>query len=513
NNEVSGYPDDGAYGVALDANRNVYITGWAFSADFPTKNAMQPHLADACCDADSFITKLNATGDQLVFSTYFGGADGTDVGRGIALDTKNNIYVVGYTNSFAFPTTNPIPGNSEIDRRTSHFHTNEENLDGYLAKIDASGQFRVYSTYIGGDNNDVALGVAVDREGSAYVTGWTNSTEPTPIPSATPVGSPTPTPSPASSRFPTTDLAKQKDPGGTGNTRDAFVAKVSPAGNEYIYSTFLGGAGTDIAWGIALGPDRSAYIVGYTNSGDIFRDGVDGAPTATPQNAFPTSPNAYRGQNSGRFDAFLTRVNPDASDYIYSTYIGGDANEGDNGSLCSDCPERYDGAAVAVDLFGHAYITGWTESTFKPDPNSSASPTATPVNFPTKDAFQPEPGSNPGSSPQQSRDAFVAMFNTNTGVSSEDSLVYSSFLGGSRQDEGEAITLNQNGSLFVAGWTLSDAPGCGSECGPTIASGSNDFPTYPTPPGNPPFQSEPSAYDDGWVVGFLNGSNVANQNQ
>ena len=501
--------NDGAYGVAVDPDRNVYVTGWTYSVDFPTRNAMQPHLADACCGADSFITKLNAAGDQLVFSTYFGGADGNDVGRGIALDTKNNIYVVGYTNSFAFPTTNPIPGNSEIDRRTSHFNNNEENLDGYLAKIDASGQFRVYSTYIGGDNNDVALGVAVDREGSAYVTGWTNSTEPTPIPSATPVGSPTPTPSPASSRFPTTDLAKQKDPGGTGNTRDAFVTKVNPAGNEYIYSTFLGGAETDVAWGIALGPDRSAYVVGYTNSGNIFRDGVDGAQTATSQDSFPTSPNAYQAQNNGGFDAFLTRVNPDGSDYIYSTYIGGDANEGDAAGLCSDCAARYDGAAVAVDLFGHAYITGWTESTFNPDPNSSVSPTATPVNFPTKDAFQPKPGSSVGT---RSRDAFVALFDTNTGVSSENSLVYSSFLGGSRQDEGEAITLNQNGSLFVAGWTLSDGTGCGNACGspdgPTIASQSNDFPTT-----TGAFQELSSAFDDGWVVGFLNGSNVANQNQ
>ncbi|PYJ86039.1 MAG: hypothetical protein DME70_08720, partial [Verrucomicrobia bacterium] len=124
--------------------------------------------------------------------------------------------------------------------------------------------------------------------------------------------------------------------------------------------------------------------------------------------------------------------NPDASDYTYSTYIGGDANEGDAAGLCSDCAARYDGAAVAVDLFGHAYITGWTESTFNPDPNSSVSPTATPVNFPTKDAFQPKPGSSVGT---RSRDAFVALFDTNTGVSSENSLVYSSFLGGSRQDE------------------------------------------------------------------------------
>ena len=130
--------NDGAYGVALDADRNVYLTGWTYSVDFPTRNAMQPHLADAADgDADSFITKLNATGDQLVFSTYFGGADGTDVGRGIAVDKNNNVYVVGYTNSFAFPTTKPIQG--EIDGRTAHFNSSQY-FDAYLAKIDASGQ-------------------------------------------------------------------------------------------------------------------------------------------------------------------------------------------------------------------------------------------------------------------------------------------------------------------------------------------------------------------------------------
>ena len=169
---LDGPPSEGAYGVALDSARNVYVTGFTFSSDFPTRNAMQTHLADACCDSDSFITKLNATGDQLIFSTYFGGASGTDTGRGIAVDKHNNVYVVGYTNSFAFPTTNPIQG--EIDGRTAHSHTGSESLDGYLAKIDASGQFRVYSTYIGGPTIDVALGVAVDAEGAAYVTGWTD---------------------------------------------------------------------------------------------------------------------------------------------------------------------------------------------------------------------------------------------------------------------------------------------------------------------------------------------------
>ena len=251
-------PSEGAYGVALDSARNVYVTGFTFSSDFPTRNAMQTHLADACCDSDSFITKLNATGDQLIFSTYFGGASGTDVGRGIAVDKNNNVYVVGYTDSFAFPTTKPIQG--EIDGRTAHFDSSQ-SFDAYLAKIDASGQFRVYSTYIGGPSNDVAFGVAVDADGAAYVTGATSSTEPDPIPD--PSASPTSTPA---IHFPITDNAFQKDPGGDGNTFDAFVTKVNPAGTQYIYSTYLGGVGKDVAWGIALGADRSAHATGYAPS-------------------------------------------------------------------------------------------------------------------------------------------------------------------------------------------------------------------------------------------------------
>jgi hypothetical protein len=498
-------PDDGAYGVALDADRNVYVTGWTFSADFPTRNAMQTHLSDACCGADSFITKLNAAGDQLVFSTYFGGPDGDDVGRGIALDKNRNVYVVGYTQSFAFPTTHPIQ--REIDGRTAHFNTGQ-NFDAYLAKIDASGQFRVYSTYIGGPSNDLAFGVAVDSEGSAYVTGATYSTvpEPTPDPSATPTSEATP-----AIHFPITDNAFQKDPGGDGNTLDAFVTKVDPAGTQYIYSTYLGGIGTDVAWGIALGTDRSAYVTGYTNSSraSLSPDQVGGPID------FPTTANAFQQLNNGGFDAFLTRLNPDGSDLIYSTLIGGDQNEGDGVSGCLSCIPRIDGAAVAVDLLGNAYITGWTESTFVPSPAGPDGPAAVPLNFPTKDAFQPNPGSSPGSSPPQSRDAFVSMFDTNK--SGADSLVYSSFLGGSRQDEGDAIAVDPAGNLFVAGWTRSDSEcqccaqsqgPCDGANGADVASSGNDFPTT-----TGAFQEEPSFADDGWVVGFVGGSTVIGQGQ
>jgi len=502
---------DGAYAVTIDGDRNVYVTGFSFSFDFPVRNAMQPYQSDgnasSCCfDSDSFITKLNAAGNQLVFSTYFGGADGTDSGRGIALDKNNNIYVVGYTNSFAFPTTNPIQ--REIDGRTSHFHNNEENFDAYLAKIDASGQFRVYSTYIGGPSQDIATGVAVDQNGAAYVTGWTDSTDPGPSPSATtPPATPTPTPNATPAiHFPITDNAFQKTPGGSGGfTRDAFVTKVDPTGTQLIYSTYLGGDGTDVAWGIALGPDRSAYVTGYTNSGQQL-SGAD----AVGASEFPTTASAFQTQNAGGFDAFLTRLNPDGSDLIYSTYIGGDADEGeDPNNFCLECADQIDGAAVAADILGNAYVTGFTESTFVPSPPGPNAPTQVPLNFPTKDAFQPEPGSSPGSSPKVSRDAYVAMFNTNK--TGSDSLVYSSFLGGSRRDEGDAITLDPNGNVFVAGWTQSDG-GCrvvgNATCdGPSISQ--NDFPTT-----QGAFQEDPSFSDDGWVVALAGGtSTVIGQNQ
>jgi hypothetical protein len=385
---------DGAYGVALDADHNVYVTGFAFSFDFPMRNALQPQQSDGgCCfNSDSFITKINAAGNELVFSTYFGGADGNDAGRGIAVDRHNNVYVVGYTDSFAFPTTNPIQG--EIDGRIEHFHNFQESNDGYLAKIDASGQFRVYSTYIGGPSNDVALGVAVDFEGAAYVTGWTDSTQPEPVASPSPSPSPgdgpdpdpTPTPTPSATpaiHFPITDNAFQKDPGGVGLTRDAFVTKVDPAGSQYIYSTYLGGDGVDIAWSIALGLDHSAIVGGYTSSG--LPSGGQAGPI---QNEFPITANAFQSQNNGGFDAFLTRISPDGSGLIYSTYIGGDANEGDSSDACLSCADRIDGAAVAVDILGNAYITGWTESTFVPSPPSPNGPSGATLNFPTKDAFQ-----------------------------------------------------------------------------------------------------------------------------
>jgi cysteine-rich repeat protein len=509
---------EGAYGITIDADRNVYVTGFTDSGDFPTRNPMQPHLADTLGGNDSFITKLNAAGNQLVFSTYFGGSSGgsgcgacgvgNDIGRDIALDSNNNVYVVGYTDSPTFPTTNAIQ--EEIDGNPTQ-PEGGNYFDAYLAKIDASGQFRIYSTYLGGANDDVGLGVAVDADGNAYVTGWTESTAGEPF-------------------FPTTEGAFREVPGGTGYSRDAFVTKVNSTGSAFEYSTFLGGEEDDVAWGIALGIDGSAHVTGYTNSSSI--------------QGYPTTTNAYQQSNNGGYDAFLTRLKPDGSGLIYSTFFGGNDDEGSGpGMQCLGCGDRYDGAAIAVDVAGNAYITGFTESTFvaptsEDPPNESAvcsnGVVETPneqcddsnlesgdgcsdtcqlefINFPTKDAAQPQPGSDAGATDEAARDAYVAKFNTTE--SGEASLIYSTFLGGSRQDEGQGIAVDLATNAYVVGWTATDGEDC--ECDNLIGgkasnlqASSNDFPTT-----SGAFQEEPIAWDDAFVTKIGGGGTFAGESE
>src|SRR5205085_621168 len=225
---------------------------------------------------------------------------------------------------------------------------------------------------------------------------------------------------------------------------------------------------------IAIGPDRSAFVTGYTTSGANLPPARAGAPDALTGDDFPTA-NAYQSKNAGGYDAFLSRLSADGSSLIYSTYIGGDQNEGRSSGSTSSLANAHflDGAAIAVDFADRAYITGWTASTFVPGPTASASPT--PVNFPTKDAAQPNPGSSPGGSFANANDAFICKFNTD--ASGDASLVYSTFLGGSRQDEGQGIVVDVGGNVFVTGFTQSDVPctACLAPDGaPTVI---NDFPT------------------------------------
>jgi hypothetical protein len=304
--------------------------------------------------------------DPLIYSTFLGGS-AQDQGNGIALDSAGNAYVVGYTLSTNFPMMNPLQPNF-----------GGGNGDVFVAKINLSGSALVYSTYLGGSAFDFAWGIAVDSAGNAYITGSTCSTD-----------------------FPTVN-ALQATPGGGfcgGLGADAFVSEINSAGSALVYSTYLGGSGSDGGSGIAVDSAGNTYVVGATASTDF--------PTKNPLQS------TYGG---GTEDAFVAKVGPSGSALVYSTYLGGSA---------------YDyGGGIAVDSAGNAYVTGATSST----------------NFPTMNPLQP----NYGGGTSNGGDAFVTELNA-----SGSALVYSTYLGGSENDGGAGITVDSAGNAYVVGTTAS----------------------------------------------------------
>ena len=247
---------------------------------------------------DAFVTKISPEGSALVYSTYLGGSN-WDQGYGIAVDSAGNAYVTGLTESNDFPTT---PGAFQT--------TFGGYQDAFVAKLSPSGSALVYSTYLGGSSYDIGYGIAVDSAGNAYVTGLTQSTD-----------------------FPTMNPLQPT----YGGSDDVFVAKLNPTGSALAYSTYLGGRWTDYGLGIAVDGAGNAYVTGATFSTD-----------------FPTTPGAFqRVCNGGSYcvhygDAFVSKINPSGSALVSSTYLGGSS---------------YDqGASIAVDSAGNAYVTGSTGS-------------------------------------------------------------------------------------------------------------------------------------------------------
>ena len=299
--------DDFGRAIAVDSAGNAYVTGWttcrAGTCDFPVVNAFQPAYGGG--NNDAFVTKLNAAGTALVYSTYLGGGavqNATDDwGQGIAVDSAGSAYVVGATYSPDFPVT---PG---------AFNTPKSDLDTFVTKFSPAGSQVEYSARVGGGNRDNAWAVAVDSAGSAYVTGYTESSD---NPGT-----------PAYEGFPVTAGAFQ-----TAGSFDAFVTKLEPSGSALAYSTYLGGrADVERGWGIAVDSDGDAIVTGDTKSTDF--------PTV---NAFQPS---YGG---GLSDAFVAELNQTGSGLVYSTYLGGSLSE--------------EGHGVAVDAAGNAYATGFTDS-------------------------------------------------------------------------------------------------------------------------------------------------------
>jgi hypothetical protein len=297
---LGGKNNDVGLGITVDSAGNAYITGYTESTDFPTMNPSQSANGGGW---DAFVTKINAAGSALVYSTYLGGTN-ADKGCGIVVDSAGNAYVTGFTWSTNFPTKNPLQPTF-----------GGGNYDAFVAKINSSGSALVYSTYLGGSGYDSGQGIAVDSAGNVYVTGGSTSTD-----------------------FPTTPAAFQTVcNGGSGcnNYGDTFVSKINPSGSALVYSTFLGGNDSDWGFGIALDISGNAYITGYTLSID-----------------FPVTPGAFQtsfGGGGRLYDAFITEINPEGSALVYSTYLGGSNADG--------------GFGIAVNSSGNAYVTGFTRST------------------------------------------------------------------------------------------------------------------------------------------------------
>lgn len=378
---LGGSDYDIANGIAVDGSGNAYVVGTTASSDFPTVNPFQERYRGGMFvsggpGGDAFVAKLNPTGGALVYSTYLGGSL-DDFGNAIAVDPAGNAFVAGYTESKDFPLQDPLQGTLRgsfapgmcVISRTGSTVTATFCGDAFVTKLNASGRTLVYSTFLGGNEDDRSFAIAVDSSGSAYVSGVTESSD-----------------------FPTASPAQPNSRGGA----DAFVARLNPNGAALVYSTYLGGSLSDSGRGIAVDPAGNAYVAGATSStnfpsfngpqslsggGDsdayvtklsptgtllystyLGGSGTDSAGAiavdaqgnacvvgTTSSTNFPTTPSALQSVNRGNNDAFVTKLAASGSNWVYSSYLGGTGAEG--------------GRGIALDAAGNAYLTGATAST------------------------------------------------------------------------------------------------------------------------------------------------------
>ena len=420
---LGGMLPDVALHVAADAT-GIYVVGTTVSPDFPTASAFSSSLHAAICGGsgpkifpcpDVFLTKLKPDGSGILYSTYLGGSR-SDIGIGVAVDSSQQAYVVGETESTDFPTTNSGFQTSATSRLARAF----------LTKVSSGGSQLSYSTYLGGTpgsrggsgdslNDTFATAVAVDSTGHAYIVGFTRSNS-----------------------LPTTPGVVQPNAGansGAGGVQchtansflvpcsDGFVAKfdtIASGSGSLLSATYLGGSYYDVATGIAIDSSGNAFVVGATLSDDFP---VVGAfqPTRKPGRCGPFA--SFGGGGHVCASAFVAKLNATATALVYSSYLGG---TGDTAAL-----------GVTLDASGNAYLTGTT--------NASDFPATVGV---AQHSLATATCSLAGKS-VTCPDAFVAK------VSSAGLLSYATFLGGSGVDVGFGIAVDSTGNAYVAGVTNS----------------------------------------------------------
>jgi len=287
---LGGNDRDRCTAIALDAAGNAHVVGVTKSSGFPKSGGVFRPERDG--GEEGFITKYNAAGSAILFSMVLGGG-GDDGIEDLALDSAGNIYTVGYTKSDRFPVTpNAVQGKRAGDS------------DAFASKLSPDGGSLLYSTFLGGNNDDIARGIALDSQGNIYVTGLTNSFN-----------------------FPTSQGAFQRF--FFGGTYDAFLTKYDAQGRG-VFSTYIGGEGEDLANSIAVDSLGLATIAGVAKS--FFFPVVSGQIN-------------YGG---GPSDAFVTQFNTNGSDLLDSTYLGAGGADEIRG--------------LAIDSLGRVYVTGFTNS-------------------------------------------------------------------------------------------------------------------------------------------------------
>jgi hypothetical protein len=414
---------DEGFSITVDAEGNIYLTGFVTSVDFPTTVGAFEENHNG--EIDVFVAQLTPAGDALGYATFLGGS-ASDYGYGIAVDGQGAAYLTGRTMSVDFPTT-----------RGSFDTTHGGYYDVFVVKVNPRGTDLEYATFMGGGHYDRGNDIVVDRAGHAYVIGWT-----------------------ASAEFPTTPGAYDTVHNGL-REEDAFVTKLDPTGEGLVYSTFLGGSDEDWGYGIAVDDSGNAYLGILTYSADC-----------------PTTLGAFDTTYNGSRDAFVAKLNPSGSGLVYATYLGGSNQDWpqsvaieDGGDLylagatySSDFPVTVDAfdtsyhkftdvfvaeldstggdlsyssflggsdeersTGVALDPDGDVYVTGWTRS----------------VDFPTTvGAFD--------SSHSRQTDAFVVK------LSGQDHVVECiTLVGGDSVDVSQDIAIDEFGHVVITGWTES----------------------------------------------------------
>jgi hypothetical protein len=353
------------WGLAVDASGNAYVTGATSTSAFPvTTGAFDTSFNG---QSDVFVAKLNVKGNELRWGTFIGGSQ-LENAWSLTLDGDGNVYVSGSTKSDDFPAT------------PDAFDTTHQrgNYDAFVAELSNDGSELLFATYCGGSGWEHGQDIAVDADGRIYLAGRTGS-----------------------GNLPVTPGAWDESLGGAA---DGFVARFDPSGSEAGYITYLGGGDWDQIEGIAVDDEGCAYLVGYTKSTD-----------------FPTTPGAFDEQHGGDSDdIFVTKLNPEGTDLVYSTFLGG--SNGDYGH------------GIAIDGTGRACLVGETKSN----------------DFPTT------PGAFDETYNGGFDDAFIAILNPDG-----SDLTYATFLGGGNGsgDRGNDVAIDRQGMACAVGRTnCSDFP-------------------------------------------------------